>query len=104
KAINKSYNRSGSLFKDRFMRIIIEDEEYFNTLILYIYLNPTNHKFTENYIRYSYSSYPALISDQHTFLHINEVLNLYGSLSNFENVHLQRQEEISGMNNDLFLE
>ena len=104
KAVNKSYNRSGSLFQDRFKRIMIEDEEYFKILILYIHLNPTNHKFTEDFRSYSYSSYPSLISDQPTFLQREEVLDLFGSVRNFEDVHLQRQDEINEMVNDLFLE
>src|SRR5690606_23871260 len=48
KAINKGYNRTGSLFQDRFKRIMVENEEYFKTLILYIHLNPSNHKFTDD--------------------------------------------------------
>ncbi len=104
KAVNKSYNRSGSLFQDRFKRIIIEDEEYFKTLILYIHLNPTNHKFTEDYRSYNYSSYSTLISDEPTFLQREEILNLFGDVENFEEVHLRRQEEIGEMDNELFLE
>ena len=34
KSINKKYNRSGSLFRDRFKRIKIKDEEYLKTLIV----------------------------------------------------------------------
>lgn len=44
KAINKKYNRDGSLFKERYKRKRITDENYLNTII-YIHLNPVKHGF-----------------------------------------------------------
>jgi REP element-mobilizing transposase RayT len=49
KSINKKYGRSGSLFKDRFSRIRLENEEYLKNLILYIHLNPTHHQFVADF-------------------------------------------------------
>lgn len=49
KAINKTYDRTGSLFKDRFSRIKITDETYLKSLIVYIHTNPTHHQFTDDF-------------------------------------------------------
>ena len=37
KSINKAYDRSGSLFKDRFSRIKVDSESYLKDLIVYIH-------------------------------------------------------------------
>lgn len=49
KAINKSYDRTGCLFKERFSRIKITDETYLKSLIVYIHTNPTHHQFTDDF-------------------------------------------------------
>lgn len=49
KAINKKYNREGSLFKVRFKRNRITDLDYLRNVISYIHLNPKKHGFTDNY-------------------------------------------------------
>ncbi len=40
KAINKRFNREGSLFKVRFKRHRILDEDYLRNVIIYLHLNP----------------------------------------------------------------
>ncbi len=97
KAINKAYNRSGSLFQDRFKRKMIEDEEYFKTLILYIHLNPLSHNFSNDFMLYKYSSYSKIISKSQSFLKVEEILELFGNVDNFRFVHHQRQNEILEM-------
>jgi hypothetical protein len=57
KAINKSYNRTGSLFQEHLHRKRVEDEEYLIQLIAYIHLNPVKHGFSNDFKSYPYSSY-----------------------------------------------
>jgi putative transposase len=83
KAINKKYNREGSLFKVRFKRERIESEEYLRNVIVYVHLNPVKHKFQENYIDYKYSSYNSILSDKPTLLLRNDVLELFGGKENY---------------------
>jgi len=83
KAINKKYNREGSLFKVRFKRERIESEEYLRNVIVYVHLNPIKHKFQENYIDYKYSSYNSILSDKPTLLLRNDVLELFGGKENY---------------------
>jgi len=83
KAINKKYNREGSLFKVRFKRERIESEEYLRNVIVYVHLNPVKHEFQENYIDYKYSSYNSILSDKPTLLLRNDVLELFGDKENY---------------------
>jgi REP element-mobilizing transposase RayT len=94
KAINKAYGRTGSLFKDRFSRIKIQDENYLKKLIIYINSNAVHHGFVEKAEDYKYSSYSALISDQKTFLVRDEVIELFENVENFKFVIQQKQELI----------
>lgn len=94
KAINKSYNRTGSLFKDRFSRIKITDENYLKSLIVYIHTNPTHHQFIDDFKDYKYSSYKSILSKQPTLMQREFVLNLFENRENFRFVHNNKQLQI----------
>nr|WP_309757580.1 hypothetical protein [Flavobacterium sp.] len=51
-AMNKRYNRTGSLFEKNFRRKVVNSETYFQKLVFYIHYNPVHHKFTEHIIEY----------------------------------------------------
>jgi REP element-mobilizing transposase RayT len=84
KAINKKYSRTGSLFRDRFKRIRVMDEQYLRQLILYINLNPIYHGFTNNIFTYRYSSLVVLLSKRKTMLKRQEVWELFHDRENFQ--------------------
>jgi len=65
KAINKKYNRTGSLFQKHPKRILIKDEVYLRNLIIYVNTNPSHHAIADSSI-YKFSSYQALISNKQT--------------------------------------
>lgn len=94
KAYNKKYNREGSLFKVRFKRQRIENEQYLRNAILYCHLNPIKHKFENDFKRYKYSSYQSLISNKITLLKRNEVFELFGGIENF--IYLHNEGLING--------
>lgn len=87
KAINKRFNRVGSLFQYKFSRIKIEDENYVKNLLIYIHLNPVHHGFLEDFTQYKYSSYQSYLSDKKTNLHRDYILNLFGGKENFIFTH-----------------
>jgi len=91
KAINKRYNRTGSLFKDRFSRIKVINEDYLKSLIIYIHTNPVHHNLINDFRKYRHSSYHALISTKPTLLSRDFVINLFENNSNFEYVHKKKQ-------------
>ena len=84
KAINKRYDRTGSLFRDRFKRIRVLDEQYLRQLIVYINLNPVYHGFTDNIYSYQYSSLNVLFSKRKTVLNRQEVWELFDNRENFQ--------------------
>ncbi len=94
KAINKSYNRTGSLFKDRFSRIKIMDESYLKSLVVYIHTNPTHHGFVDDFKTYKHSSYKSIISKRPTSLDRDFVLNLFEDRENFQFIHNNKQLKI----------
>ncbi len=83
KAINKKYNREGSLFKVRFKRERINTENYLRNVIIYIHLNPVKHNFQDNYFDYKYSSFLSILSKKPTLLLRNEVIDLFENKDNF---------------------
>ena len=91
KAINKAYQRSGSLFKDRFSRIKIDSEEYLKSIIIYINSNAVHHGFVDYVEDYKHCSYFALISDRHTLLERDKVIELFDNKENFKTVIKQKQ-------------
>jgi REP element-mobilizing transposase RayT len=86
-AINKSTNRTGSLFETPFRRKAITEEEYLRRLIFYIHYNPEKHGLYNNFKEYQFSSYQALISDKFTNLKRAEVISWFGDVESFELFH-----------------
>ncbi len=87
KAINKAYNRTGSLFEKPFGRIEVSSDAHFIYLVTYIHLNPQRHAFVDNFRDWSYSSYQAFLSDGATRLRRAEVLNWFDGARRFEALH-----------------
>ncbi|MCI0521888.1 MAG: transposase, partial [Chloroflexi bacterium] len=79
KAINKAYNRTGSLFQNRFGRHVVDSDAYFLTLIAYIHRNPEHHHFVQDFRDWPYSSYQTLLSPRPSRLSRDEVLAWFGS-------------------------
>lgn len=97
KAINKSYNRCGSLFQEHLKRIKIDDEKYIMNLILYVHLNPIKHKISNSFKNYPYSSFKIYMSNQKTNLNRDYILNLFGGRENFEFQHQEAKIIYEGL-------
>ncbi len=87
KAVNKKYNRHGSLFQRAFKRKLVEDDVYLKRLILYIHNNPVHHRVCEDAMNYPWSSYLACISEKPGTLKKEETIGLFHDLSNFQYMH-----------------
>lgn len=59
KALNKRYERKGSLFKRAFHRIPIVDDSQWQETFLYIHLNPIKHGFTKSIDAWKWTSWQA---------------------------------------------
>ncbi len=85
KAINKKYNRTGSLFQKHPKRIKIKDDTYLRNLIIYVNTNPDHHGIG-NYQTYKYSSYSSIISKTETLISREKVIDLFDDLDNFKTI------------------
>ncbi|MDP5101995.1 MAG: transposase [Nonlabens sp.] len=83
KAINKKYDRTGSLFRDRFRRKIIDNDEYLRTVIAYVSANGVHHGFKETIIEWPWSSFHDIASDTDTFLDKEFVIKLFNGKENY---------------------
>ncbi len=92
KAINKGYNRTGSLFENRFERKRIENKKYLLNVISYLHQNPQKHGFTNDYRDWPHSSYKSHLSQKQTRLERASVHELFGSKEKF--IHAQNQKLI----------
>lgn len=101
KAINKGYNRTGSLFQEHPHRQRVEDEDYLTQLVAYIHLNPVKHHFTDDFKSYRYSSYIAYISDKPTNVNCDYILKLFDDRTNFEYWHDLNKLYLQEKMNDL---
>ncbi|SFP93601.1 transposase [Parafilimonas terrae] len=88
KTINKVYQRTGSLFQERFGRKKITDESYYTTIIFYIHANPQKHGLTKDFTEYTHSSYQSLLSEKPTLLNRQKVFEWFGNKKGFVHLHL----------------
>lgn len=54
---NTKYQRTGHLFQDRYKSEPVNDQSYFDTVLIYIHRNPVKAKVSEYPKEYAYSSY-----------------------------------------------
>jgi REP element-mobilizing transposase RayT len=102
KAINKRYNRTGSLFQKPFKRIKIENEDYLTNLILYVNLNTEKHGLDDYFENYLYSSYKEILTDKPKIIAQEDVINLFENKENFIATHQLKKHYLK--NKELSLE
>ncbi len=93
KAINKAYNRTGSLFQNPFGRIEVASDAYFIWLVIYIHQNPQKHGLVDDFRTWSHSSYQTLLSTKPTRLERDDVLAWFDGVDNFVVLHQQEVTE-----------
>ena len=104
KAINKAYLRSGSLFKRKFSRIKIENEDYLKRLVLYIHTNAQHHGIIDNFENYPHSSYHAYIAETETVISKSYILKLFEDIENFMAAHKIKSDYLNTKFEDYLLE
>ncbi len=87
KSINKMYNRTGSLFQERFRRKIIISKKSLKTMIFNSHFDPQRHKLISDFRDYEHSSYNSILSGKKTRLAREEVLKIFGGLNSFIEFH-----------------
>lgn len=102
KAINKKYDRIGSLFQAGFKRKEIDNDFYFSWLIQYIHYNPIKANLCKRYEDWKYSSYNAIAGSLKTSVLREEVLSWFGGGTEFVRVHKERLIDEARLNEYLF--
>jgi REP element-mobilizing transposase RayT len=86
KAVNKKYNRRGTLFLRSFHRKKITDENYLRNVIRYIHMNPVSHNFTDKPCKWQHSSYNNVVAYPNGTLN-KEIISYFGDLKDFVESH-----------------
>lgn len=92
KAINKRYNRTGSLLEKNFKRKEVSSIVYFKKLIHYIHFNPVKHGFSAYAWDYPWSSYKTIISHRPTKLNRKFVYELFKNEEDFKLYHTENKD------------
>ena len=87
KAINKAYQRSGSLFEKPFKRKPVTNNRYFKMLITYIHQNPQRHDLIADFREWPYSSYQMMLNDKPTQLARDTTLSWFECSRNLVSYH-----------------
>lgn len=87
---NKSEDRYGHVFQDRFRSKAVEDEEYLFGVLRYIHNNPVKAGITNNMLDYKWSSadnYVKQESDIISNVYLAEILKKFETTKNFIDFH-----------------
>ena len=87
KAINKAYERTGSLFERPFQRTEIDTDRYFQHVVRYIHQNPERHGLVDDFRDWPYTSYASLQSRADTRLERRVVLDHFGGRTAVRQAH-----------------
>ncbi|WP_298148715.1 hypothetical protein [Flavobacterium sp.] len=90
-AINKKFNRTGSLFEKRFSRKLVSSSIYLKNLICYIHYNPVKHGFASKMSLYHWSSFNDIFSTEQSTLRRDDVIEIFGGKEHFLAYHMQQQ-------------
>ena len=88
KAINKAYNRTGSLFQHPFGRVPVTMSDQLFRVVVYIHQNPQKHKLADDFREWKYSSYRELLASDQTSLKREQLLEWFGGQASFEALHM----------------
>lgn len=89
KAINKHYDRDGSLFQKRVKNPILNTPGKFTWNQYYIHHNARKHGIVTDFQDYPNTSYHHILFDEETFLDRDYLFNWFGGAKAFEEYHLQ---------------
>lgn len=86
---NKKYGRHGTLFERPFKRKHIDNDSYFQQLVIYIHNNPVYHGFCQDAIEYPWTSFQNCMTPSPSNLKKNDVLGWFHNFENFKTMHKQ---------------
>jgi putative transposase len=92
-AINKSYKRTGSLFESPFERKMVDNDNYFSSMIYYCHYNAQLHQMAEgNFKNWPFSSYHSILENDNRIIVVDKVLAWFNGKDAFIKQHEERYE------------
>ena len=83
--MNKKYNRTGVLFEGPAKTKFVKEKIYYKWIVEYILLNPVEAKLVDNVTKWKYSTAnELLVKDKNWITSIDELIMIYGSLTNIK--------------------
>nr|WP_315900002.1 transposase [Membranihabitans marinus] len=92
KSFNNQYGRRGSLFERPFGRNLIDSEDYYTKMVIYIHRNPVKHGFAKNIHEWPYSSRHSYVNNLDDKVRNEGVLEWFGGFDGFIHAHLEEDE------------
>lgn len=86
-SINKAYERTGPLFESPFERKMVDDANYYTTLIQYCHYNPQLHGFVRDFKEWKFTSYHSILNNDNTMVAADKVLDCFGNKKAFAEAH-----------------
>ena len=93
-AFNKQEKRVGTLFQTPFKRNLVESEEYFTNLILYIHSNPQKHNLIKDFRTYKWNSYLPILNNSARIIHAKEEIDWFGGKSQYIQLHDDQYKKV----------
>ncbi len=87
-SLNKQRNRKGTLVRERFGRLKVDNRTYLKDMICYVHHNPIHHFGVANYSDWKFSSYNSYaFKIENQLLDKEIILELFGGLEEFKVYH-----------------
>lgn len=82
--LTRAYKRTGPLFESPFERKIVDDANFYATIIQYCHYNPQLHGFVQDFKEWKFASYHSILNNDNTIVAADKVLDWFGSKKAFE--------------------
>lgn len=105
KFYNKSYNRVGYVFRNRYLSKSILDKKQLKKCIVYIHRNPVVAKIVEKEDKYDFSSYNEYLQEKNKIICSDSSKILFGEISKsefvqyFKELHEYKDDELKEFDN-----
>jgi len=86
-SFNNQYDRKGNLFHRPFKRKLVDTDDYFTQLVIYIHANAQHHNMCENFTEYPWSSWHEVVSSIPTNLERKMLFDWFGGIDRFKQAH-----------------
>jgi putative transposase len=89
---NNKYKRKGGLFQKPFRRIQVIDDIHLQQAIIYVHANAQRHNIVKDFKDHHYNSYEATVNNNVAFIDAKSVLDFFGGVEDFKNIHKSQIE------------